>query len=204
MSEDDLDRLLDEIERMLGPFREPIPIKFYRTFEEKPFETCDFCGKYLLQPRTNYMINKYYAQSELKQEIAICKDCLDDLRSSYSKKSMENMKKIFSEQLIKTQQMFVRDVHENRVARLTRRCLLCSKEKVNIQEYFEYAYCDGDEILYHVYPTKQCGACTVWLLRSLSEETLEIRRDYFHTHFGLPPSGQVFEPIDLMMLSASY
>lgn len=202
MSEDDLDRLLDEIERMLGPFREPIPKQFHRTFEARPFEACDFCGKNLLVTGTHYLINKYYVQGELKQEIAICNNCLNGLRSSYSQKSMANRKNTFSEQLIKTHQALVRDVQENRVARLTSRCLLCSEEKKNIQECFEYAYCDGDKIVYHVYPTMQCGACTVRLLRSMSEETLQIRRDFFLSHFGLPPDGHVVEPIELVMSTA--
>ena len=202
MAEDDLEKLLDELAKLLSPYREPVPTYFHRTFEGKPFEACDFCRKYLLQPGTYYMINKYYAQGELKQEIAICKDCLDDLRSSYSKKSMEIMKNIFSEQLIKTRQTFVRNVQDNRVERLTSRCLICSEEKEKIQEYFEYAFYDGEEIVYYVYPTMQCGECTNRILKSLSEETLEIRRNYFHRHFGLPPSGYVVEPVELVMLSA--
>jgi hypothetical protein len=94
----------------------------------------------------------------------------------------------------------IRGLKDITVEYLTSECVLCSSEKGNVQEYFENAFCEGDEIVYQLYPTMQCGDCTARIAQSLSDETLEIRRDFFHRHFGLPPDGHAVEPAEIEML----
>jgi hypothetical protein len=70
MTEDKFEELFDELLRMLLPAREPVPAHFHRSFEGRPFEACDFCGKARLEPAASYTVNKYFAQGTLRQEIA--------------------------------------------------------------------------------------------------------------------------------------
>ena len=81
--QDDLtDETLKVLEAMLGSSREIVPPHYHRTFEEKPFDACDFCAKPLLIPGTRYTVTKVYAGGQLSQELAICRFSLVVSRSA--------------------------------------------------------------------------------------------------------------------------
>jgi hypothetical protein len=199
VSEDELDELLDKIEQLLGTRRAPVPSQFQRAFEGRPFDSCDFCRRPLLETGTLYMIIKYHAQKELRQELAICHSCLGELGETYSEKSLKVTKAFYAEGFLEAHRARIRTSPNARVEELTSRCWRCAKERANVSEYFDYAFCDGGEILVYTYPFMQCGNCTLDLVRSLSDQTLEARRRFFADHFGLPPDIYAFEPAEFIM-----
>jgi hypothetical protein len=199
VSEDELDGLLDKIEQLLGTRRAPVPTQFQRSFEGRPFETCDFCSRPLLQTGTLYTIIKYHAQKELRQELAICHFCMSELQETYSEKSLKATKAFYAEELLAAHRARIRTSPEVSAEDLTSMCWRCGNKRPNVSEYFDYAFCDGAEILVYTYPFMQCGNCTLDLVRSLSDQTLEARRRFFADHFGLPPDVYAFEPAQFVM-----
>jgi len=199
MSKDELDELLDKIEQLHGIRRASVPIQFQRSFEERQFEACDFCNRPLLQPSTPYMIIKYHAQKELRQELAICHFCMSELAKTYSEKSLKATKAFYAGGFLEAHRARIRSSPHASAEDLTGKCWRCAKERVNLTEYFDYAFCDGSELLIFTYPFMQCGNCTLDLVRSLSDQTLEARRRFFADHFGPPPDVHAFEPAEFIM-----
>jgi hypothetical protein len=188
MTRDRLDEVLDQIEKLLSPIRLPIPAQFHRTFEDRPFDTCDFCGRALRVTGTRYMIAKYYSAGELRQEVSLCAETMGALRKCYSEPSLKSMEQWYSPKLISARMEFARSLRGDLPQQLTERCVFCSRPKSELSEYFEYAQCEGSELLCLTYPSMQCGGCTLKILNSLSAPTLEMRRRFFEEHFGLPPN----------------
>jgi len=187
MRHDPLDELFDQIERMLASVRVPIPLQFFRTFEDRPFETCDFCAKGLGEAGSQYMIVKDYSGGELRQEVSLCSETLDGLRSCYSQESLRSMETWYSPELIASRRAFVRSIQNDLPRWLTENCLFCSRPKRELNGFFEYALCEGSELVCLVYPSMQCGDCTLKVVNSLSTQTLDMRRRFFREHFGPPP-----------------
>jgi hypothetical protein len=187
MTPDKLDEVLEELERRLGPVRVPIPAQFHRTFADGPFDTCDFCGKRLSRSGSCYMIVKYFSEGELRQEVALCSENLDELRNCYSEHSRKSMQQWFSPELMAARRALVGSLQNEIPRRLTENCLFCSRAKSEVSEFFEYALCEGNELLCAVYPSMQCGGCMRKVVNSLSIETLDMRRKFFQKHFGPPP-----------------
>lgn len=199
MTDDELEDAIDRLEKLRGIRRAPIQPHFHRTFEGRPFEACDFCGRPLLQTGTPYVIVKYHAQKELRQEMAICYFCMDELSATYSEKSLQAARAFYAEGFREAHRERVRASSGISAEELTNNCWRCSKERSDLSEYFDYAFCDRAEILVYTYPFMQCGNCTLELVRSFSEQTLEARRKFFADHFGFPPDIYAFEPAKFIM-----
>jgi hypothetical protein len=187
MTPDKLDEVIEEFERRLGPVRAPISAQFHRTFADGPFDICDFCGKPLGETGSRYMIVKYYSAGELRQELALCSETLDGLRRCYSEHSLKSMQRWYSPELMASRRILVGSIQDEIPRRLTEHCLFCSRSKSEVSEFFEYALCEGNELLCAVYPSTQCGECMRKVVNSLSAETLDMRRKFFQKQFGPPP-----------------
>ncbi len=191
-----LEELIDQLEEQIGPRRGPIPHRFERTFEGRPFHHCDFCRRPLRRPGTVYMIIKYHAENELSQELAICQACMADLRKGYSEQSLRATEAHYAGERMQERRNLVREIAEPDADALTHRCWRCTEERTQVSQSFDYALCDGEQMLYAAYPFMQCGDCTLELARALSDETLEFRQRFFENHFGLPPDAHAFEPAE--------
>jgi hypothetical protein len=187
---------MDELD---GYLWDKVPRQFHRAFEDKPFDACDFCRKGLLADGVGYIVHKYYADNELRQETAVCLECLDELRRSYSQESLQILARIFDKSLFDARFGVVASKRENKAEFLTRQCLLCGAGKDQITTYFEYAYCDGEEIIYYTHPFMMCEPCALKVYEALSEETKDARRRFFRRHFGLPPTWSVGEPAEFVI-----
>lgn len=172
-----------------------VPRQFYRQFEDRPFDACDFCRKFLLADGVGYSVHKYYAAGELKQEFAVCDECSDGLRRSYSKESLQTLDDTFgmARTLSEQRARILLLKQPDKVERLTRHCLLCGAAKDQVPGYIEDAYCDGEEIVYWTFPLMICEPCAIKVHESLSLETKEVRRRFFTRHFGYPPEPHLLK-----------
>lgn len=192
----------DDIEKRLeilfGLCREAIPRRFYRAFEDKLFDACSYCRRPLLIEGLRYLIMKYYAGSDLLQEIAICHQCSLDLKRGYSNESRQALQAIYDNKYVQRRLSILFDAEENddRVALMTSHCSICLIGKEAIQEHFEYTYCENNNIVFYTHPSIVCDKCTLQIYNSLSEQTRDYKRRFFENHFGFPPhSGLQKEPI---------
>ena len=187
--EDLTDETLRVVESILGSSREPVPLRYQRTFEEKPFETCDFCARPLLSPGTRYTVTKFYAGGELSQEMAICSDCGKELRQGYSAESQEASAQIFAAVPIAHRALIAADDSVDRIEEMAGRCLLCDATREEAESHVEYALCEANEIVYSFYPIAVCEGCMLRIYDALSEKTKEAGRRFYDDHFGFPPPG---------------
>jgi hypothetical protein len=97
------------------------------------------------------------------------------------------MQRWYSPELMASRRILVGSLQSEIPRRLTENCLFCSRAKSEVSEYFEYALCEGNELLCAVYPSMQCGGCMRKVVNSLSTDTLDMRRKFFQKHFGPPP-----------------
>lgn len=191
MEDEDLEEAIQRIAFMVTGSRGEIPVKFHRTFEEKPFSMCDLCGRDLLEEKTTYQIAKFYQGDGLAQELAICWECRGRARGGYSEDSEEAMSAVFSKELKNERLIWVSGLESDRVERMTASCVLCEARKDEVDAYFEYALCVGVKFVYHVHPFMVCGRCAIDVFESLSTETKRMRERFYGRYFGLPPTGGV-------------
>ena len=178
---------------ILGGWREPIPQRFWQFFREKPFNSCGICFQPLLLPHKRYFIHKYYVQSELQEEIAMCLDCRNKVSQHYSKQSKEAIKKIYAKEKINERVRLVSQLSPSgdRSAILTANCFLCGNNKNHSPTYVEYAYCEGEDLVYYAYPLMICELCAQNIHVNLSSETRELWQRFFEEHFGFPPTNPI-------------
>jgi hypothetical protein len=193
---DDLEKLL---EGLAGGWREKVPPQFYRTFEGQSFGTCDYCHQPLIVPGAGYMIHKFYAQGELQRETAMCRDCRNRLQEQYSPESRQHIQRMFSFTPDDRRLEIAAQAGVDRASQMTSHCLLCGTPKSALAAYFEYAYCQADEIVYFNHPMMICDQCTLRVYVGLSEATKEVRRRFYTEHYGLPPSGHFSEREDALV-----
>ena len=187
--EDEPDRVLRTLETILGFSRQPVPPRYHRTFEEKPFDTCDFCGQPLLTPDTRYTVTKFFSGGELSQELAICSGCGDELRKGYSAESQEASAQIFASVPVARRALRASQEGVNHLEEMTGCCLLCDTPRDEANAHVEYALCEGAEIVYSFYPITVCDDCMIRIYDALSEKTREAGRRFYDDHFGFPPPG---------------
>lgn len=181
--------IIKHLEGILGGWRETIPPQFWQTFQDKPFSTCTLCFQQINLPYQRYIVQKYYLEGGLSQESAMCFECRQKLREQYSQESQKAARKIYDKGMMNKRVRRVAGLSstEDRANLLTHDCLLCSTPKSEVKEYLEYAYCEGDEIVYYVHPFMICSKCAIEINDALSDETREVRRRFLEEHFGLPP-----------------
>jgi hypothetical protein len=170
-------------------WRRPLPERYHRTFEETPFDACDFCHKPLLVPGARYAIIKLYSEDELRQELAICTDCGGTLRDGYSAESQQAIEAVFGRVPFARRLRQALDESLDPFEQMTRRCLLCHTPRGQARSHVEYADCEAGEMVYAIYPFAVCETCQVSVYDALSDQTKEIERRFFDEHFGFPPPG---------------
>lgn len=180
---------LNHLENAFGPWHGPIPPRYHRTFEEKPFDRCDYCHRPLLEPDTEYAIVKLHFEGELRQEMVMCSACGEEMQESYSQESQQAMERIFSRVPLHQRLRLASGRARDRLARMTERCLLCSKLVEEVSGYAEYAHCQASELVYHVFPAIICDGCMVRVNDALSDKTKDEWRRFYDEHYGFPPAG---------------
>jgi hypothetical protein len=185
-------RILKGIGVVFGAHREPLPQRYHRTFEEKPFETCDLCHRPLLVPGTQYVVTKLFGGGELKQEMAMCQPCQKALEETYSRESRQATAKLFSTVSRGQRLRLAAKAGVDRVARMTAHCLLCGAAQEDLEAYVEHAGCESNEIVYAFYPYMLCEDCLLRAYEVLSAKTKQERGRFYGDHFGFPPPARPF------------
>gem|GEM_PF-2402583 len=174
---------------VLGLSREKIPLKFQREFEGKPFENCEYCRTPLQVEGKRYLVFKYYVGGELRQELAVCHACRTELKNGYSEESKATLKKIYNDAYVagRLEILFQLNENDNRYLAMTEKCALCQTLKIELSEFFEYAWCEGDELVYYTQPSLICSKCAQSVYNQLSAETKDHKRKFYEKHYGYPP-----------------
>ena len=174
--------------------RTEIPKLFYRTFEDKPFESCDFCSQSFGEA-TQYVIMKFGSAQELKQEISLCMECGQKLNSQYSDESKQIIKDSFGDSFLHARLERTLEIKSDRELVLTAECAKCGTPRDEAKEHVTYGFFEGGSILYYVPPYMLCDGCIISLYDQLSEKTKEIEGRFLADHLGLPPEFGEARPV---------
>jgi uncharacterized protein with PIN domain len=172
----------------------PLAPEFYSFATGKPFDRCTTCNTYLLEPGTQYMIEKAVIRyphtniTDVAFEYAMCLPCGEKMRKSLSAESLANFENYFAAHAdFESRQKLMESPDKTDLKDWLATCLLTQNPIEEETEYQIIAHCDGTNMVMGVAPYMISGRAADELSELLSAKTKEILDDFVDEHFGLPP-----------------
>ena len=175
-----------------------VPEEFHNSDTGKKFTHCIDCNKYLLDQGVLYVVEKAvkqnvrYKTKDIIFEYAMCWDCMEVTRKSFSKESMQRMNEYF-EQNINIEQRRSELIRDNQTdyRDWIAQCIFKGTPKELLTEYQLACQCDGPYMLFYHMPLLIGGAAIDEITMLLSDQTIgEINR-FYNKFFPVPTE---FEP----------
>jgi hypothetical protein len=171
-----------------------IPPAFYSTETGKPFTHCISCEKNILSPGTRYVIEKAitqykdYTATDTIFEYAMCHECYQDILTSLSDTSKNNINAYFLENMHNVQNRmleFMRD--RSRVDQLIAACAIKGTPRAELNEYQIACHCNGQN-LDTGYPPLLIGHEAIdEIMQLLSNKTLGEIDGFYNDMIKIPP-----------------
>lgn len=157
-----------------------IPKLFYSDLTGAPIDKCICCECSLLEPTTQYMIEKslkpyngYQSYSTIF-EYAICMSCMDSMKNIISTKSRENITAYFSQNLDPSyRSSILQSNNSNSIDPWVDRCMIKGTSIGELNECQVYAQCQGNQIVMEDFPYMVSGMALDEVVELLSAETLD-------------------------------
>jgi len=183
-----------------------IPPRFYSDATGKPFETCLVCGRGLLEPGIQYVIEKAirnydnFGTKDTIFEYAMCFSCMDAYRANLSEESNRRIDAYLAQNvdLVKRRHAFM-EAENLDVADWTSNCVVTGQPAGRCQEYQIYCQCDGGNMLFTYMPFMISGEVMDDVVLLLSEKTLGEIGGFMDEYFDLPPELKI-NPVDRPVL----
>lgn len=174
-----------------------IPEIFHSYASQEPFRRCMSCNVNLLEKGTHYIIEKAikqysdYSATDTIFEYAICLKCHQEFVSSYSEKSMQNLKNYFVQNTFSDPDRIalkekLDEGHFNLDDWLSR-CLIKGTPVKNLKEYQIGCQCVGDKMIVSSMPFLIGDVAMDEISMLLSNETIDQMRGFADEFLGLPP-----------------
>ena len=171
-----------------------IPRQFYSDAEDKPFEHCQVCGKYLLDEGTSYVVEKAIRSYEghdfysTAYEYAICTDCHQEIQKGMSEESMNNLQKYYNDFLAKKgQQPLVIDLRTFELGDWLSRCFFTGSEVKDMKEYQLIAQFNGDKMVMNMPPMVIGETVIEEMAHLLSDKTIDEMNGFREQFLGPSP-----------------
>lgn len=172
----------------------PLPRIFGSHETGEPFEHCIECYRSLLDPETEYMIEKAFRcykgfkVSDTVFEYAMCMKCAEEMTNSLSKESLERMESYFTSNVNLQERMewMMQDPLPDPGQWLAH-CAIKGTPVEELTEYQIVGHFKGESMLLSIFPYLLSGEAMDELAALLSNKTLDILDDFGGRHFGLPP-----------------
>lgn len=172
----------------------PIAPIFFNSETRQPFSNCLVCDMFLLDPGTEYIIEKsikqynYMDSSDIIFEYAICLDCAQRMMDDYSEESKEAIQLYFiknanHEQLIER----LGSIESMDIEQYISHCLFKGVSQKEAEEFQICAHCNGDQINFGNPPFMISGAASEEIMQSLSKQTKGDIDRFIDDYFGGPP-----------------
>lgn len=184
-----------------------IPEKLYSDLTGKPLSNCLVCEKHLLEDGILYLIEKAYKRypnrelTETIFEYAMCWDCFDQRTESFSEISMQRIGEYFDRHV----DMYERSAkmlqeHGTDFDAWTSSCIIKGKPKEDLVEYQLCCLCDGDNLLFSIFPYMIGNEAMDDLLDLLSEQTLGEIDDFTGRYLSLPPDFNLADKLRVLFI----
>lgn len=173
---------------------EEIPDIFKSDLTETYFEKCTICSVSLLDPPTNYIVEKafkHHAKFNITDtvfEYAVCMDCYQKIHKQFSKSSKQRVEAYFRENT----DLVGRKQHNFSEGKLglenwLGNCAVKGTDKDTLGEYQIAAHFVGDKMLLHEFPILLSGEAVDEIQELLSPETRGEIDGLTDQFLGLPP-----------------
>ena len=176
-------------------YRINIPDMFYQDAEGKPFEHCQVCGKFLLEPGISYVIEKAfknYKGYDFKTtlfEYAMCTDCHMAMQKNMSKLSTSRLQKYYMDILSKKGGM--PEATEGSAFALdnwTSNCFFSGDPVREMKEFQMVAQFQVDKMITSMPPLVVGERAMEEMAGLLSDETIDELNDFRKRYLGPDPA----------------
>ncbi len=140
-------------------FKIEIPQRFFSDVNDKPFENCNICDKYLLDDDVPYVIEKAMKNYEGHEfsstiyEFAICHDCHVVMQQSMSQESIQNLQRYYQTVMSsKAAEPLVIDINSFDLDTWLSKCFFNGNEIDKMKEYQVVAQFKGKQMLLNTPP----------------------------------------------------
>lgn len=186
-------------ERNQQEYKIEIPKRFYSDAEDKPFEYCQVCGKYLLAEGTSYVVEKAIRNYEghdffsTAYEYAICTPCHQEVQKGMSEESLLKLQQYYSSFLAKKQQPIVIDIHNFELDDWLSKCFFTGNKIKEMKEYQLVAQFNGDKMLMNMPPMVIGETIIDEMANLLSDKTIDEMNGFRDKYLG--PSPEIEEVV---------
>jgi hypothetical protein len=181
-------------------FKIDIPGRFYSDTDEKPFEYCQMCGKYLLEDGTHYVIEKALKNykgfdfSSTIYEFAVCLDCHQKVQERMSQESLNNLQNYYRGIMLeKGQQPIMIDVNNFDLDKWLSSCFFKGDKVSELNEYQIVAQFNGDKMILNTPPLVIGERAMEEMSELLSDKTIDEMNGFREQFLG--PSPEIEELI---------
>lgn len=186
---------MDEINESSSHFnnRIEIPKPFHSENTGEPFRKCLVCGIDLIENKVEYLIEKAirrYPSHDVEDVIfehAICFKCQEDVSVNLSKESTQKINEYFRKNVDFRKRGMDMFSEEPDAEKWMKNCIVKDKPYKDFSEYQIYAHCEGDEMLFSVFPFMISGEAMEDIQELLSKATKDELDDFMDNYHSVPP-----------------
>ena len=178
-------------------FHIEIPDIFYSDANKNMFTHCINCNKYLLEDGVQYLIEKaikrYHKFDSVDTifEYAICMDCYEEMRKSFSEISLQRIENYFNKNVDWVERrMNLLHQQEPRLKDWLSNCLVKNTPKDELSEYQIACHCDGKDMLFSFLPYLISSDAMDEIANLLSNKTIDAINGFRDRFFKYPPEWQ--------------
>lgn len=171
----------------------PVPEIFWSFETGKPLENCKLCNQDLMEPGTNYLIEKAFKNGETIFEHALCLKCYTECNESMSEDSRLKIRDYFAERAnADERQKNLLEQHGTNHEKWISHCMVKGFPIREVEEYQLYGFCIDKDLVFCGAPYVLCGDVIEEILELLSAETLGVMNDLSQKLFGFDVPRELF------------
>lgn len=163
----------------------PIPEVFWSFETGKPINRCGLCDRNLMEPGTNYLIEKAFKNGETIFEHALCLQCHTRSVDEMSTESMQRLHAYFAER-VDMEKRIAQGVEQfgTDPEKWIAHCMVKGYPIRECEEYQLYGYCIDEDLIFNGAPYILSGEVIDDILELLSSKTLDALGDLSDRLFG--------------------
>ncbi len=171
-----------------------IPKRFYSDVTDKPFDTCDICGKFLLANDESYVIEKAmknykgYDFSSTIYEFAICLDCHTKMQKTMSNESMQNLQNHYNKVMVaKGNKPIMINLHNFNIDDWLAKCFFTGGDIKSMKEYQVVGQFKGTHLVMNTPPIVIGEEAMQQMAELLSDKTTDEMNGFRDKFLGPSP-----------------
>jgi hypothetical protein len=152
----------------------PVPEIFWSFETGQPIRRCGLCDCDLMEPGTNYLIEKAFRNGETIFEHALCMDCHTESVAQMSAESMQRIHSYFSEH-VDMEKRYAQALEDYRTdhEKWISHCLVKRYPAQECGEHQLYGFCIDKNLIFNGTPYILSGEVIDEILELLSSETID-------------------------------